>query len=356
MLACAVLTACGGSGGGSDSAVIAPSGTSVTADGTQPSITTGASPSTQPASGSPTAATPATTGPTANTGTAPGSTPSSTSPATSPTTTAGTLPGTPTTSTDTSVYNSCANANEAADIETPLLYETQTYVLSGRGGDKSETTATQNLPQASLQGSGLYYVKSKVLAARTPDGLPIPAPQGAGKTSTLWYFERSNAKTGFVATENSTRNLGGFTTVVTDRYEPTFYDIKFTMLAGQTLEQTKSYKRSTTAGIDPEIAKSKAGLATPTQQNASDPVFSVTTKTRFVALEALQLGNKIYSTCKFESQFLVPASTELVTEWYLVGKGLLVQSITTDNLGTALQTTRLERASTGSKVIFPAGN
>ena len=353
---CAVLTACGGGGGGGGGggAVPTAAGSSVSTDGASPS--TGTSPATQPGSVTPAVGTPPITPtssePTASTGS--GSVTVMVSTTTTPSTPTNTgTTGTTTTSPDTSTYNSCASASAVADAESANRVEAQTYTYSGRGGDKTIVTTTKNLAPSALQGVGSYFVKNEAITANTPDGVSIP--DSVIGLEPKRYFEPSNGKLGLVAIESFKEGAVGQPTITfTDRYEPTFYDAKFTMAAGVTLEQTKSYRKTETFG-DSLKAQGKASWPVSAQHSANNVLVSTTQKIRFVGTETLQGDNsKTYITCKFESQSLVPASTELVTEWYLVGKGILVQSITSAATGAALQTIRLVRASVGGEVIFPA--
>lgn len=240
-----------------------------------------------------------------------------------------------------------------ADAEIVSRVEAQTYTYSGRGGDKTIVTTTKNLAPSSLQGVGSYFVKSEAITANTPDGVSIPDSVIVKEPKK--YFELSNGKLGLVAVESFKEVAFGQPTItLTDRYEPVFYDARFTMAAGTTLEQTKSYRKTETFG-DSVKAQGKASWPGSAQHSANNVLVSTTQKIRFVGIETL-IGdnNKTYITCKFESQSLVPASTELVTEWYLVGKGILMKSITSAANGAALQTIKLERASVGDEVVFPA--
>ena len=240
-----------------------------------------------------------------------------------------------------------------ADAESANRVEAQTYTYSGRGGDKTIVTTTKNLAPSALQGVGSYFVKNEAITGNTPDGVSIP--DSVIGLEPKRYFEPSHGKLGLVAIESFKEGAVGQPTITfTDRYEPTFYDAKFTMAAGVTLEQTKSYRKTETFG-DSLKAQGKASWPVSAQHSANNVLVSTTQKIRFVGTETLQGDNsKTYITCKFESQSLVPASTERVTEWYLVGKGILVQSITSAATGAALQTIRLVRASVGGEVIFPA--
>lgn len=357
--ACAVLTACGGGGGGG--AVPTAAGSSMSTGGASPS--TGASPAAQPGSMTPAVGTPPITPtssePTASTGSGSvtvNTTPTPSTPDNTGTTgtsgTSGTT-GTTTTSPDTSIYNSCASASAAADAEIVNRVEAQTYLYSGRGGDKTVVITTKNFAPSALQGIGSYFVKNEAMTANTPDGVSIP--DSVIGLEPKRYFELSNGKLGQVAVESFKEgSLGQPNTIFTDRYEPVFYDARFTMAAGTALEQTKSYRKTETFG-DSLKAQGKASWLGSTQHSANNVLVSTTQKIRFVGIETLQGdNNKTYRTCKFESQSLVPASTERVTEWYLVGKGILMKSITSSAAGAALQTIWLERATVGDEVIFPA--
>ncbi len=230
----------------------------------------------------------------------------------------------------------------------------QTYVYSGQGGDKSESIEIKNLPKAPLQGAGLYYVKSKNVTAQSKDGLSLPS-SAVSMSAPLSYYEQSNGLIGLAATQYSVQNLSASPVLITDRYEPVFYDAKFTMSAGQILEQTNSFRHTETSS-ESAIAQSKTKLQSSAQQSVVNYLSTMTQKIRFVGIEILPLDGRTYTTCKFELQSLVPASTEIVNEWYLVGKGIMVQSTTTNSAGEQLQTIKLESASVDEQSIFPAAN
>jgi hypothetical protein len=357
LLTALALSACGGGGGGSSAA---PNTTTANnPSGSQGGTTNSGTPAgTTHTGGTGTN----TTGPATQTTASPVTTTVPTGTSSVPSTGTGSVPAdTIPTTTPTATYNSCADSIEPSNPSNIGREIYQRYILSGNkfGGD-----ITQGITTAiSLQGQGtsdFYFIKNAAVL-NTTDGLPIPDTQGTEATvggragQSIAYYQIKNNLLGLQKEEQFDSSKPIAKQLYSNLYAPVFFDRLFTLTAGQEMIQTKVFTKQVYQG-DAFKASSKANNAV-FHQAASDTTYSVSQRVKFLGITSLVgAGGKTYSTCKFEIQNTEPASTEITTEWYLEGRGILVRSITKVGSSAPIATQELETASESGKTFYPRSN
>ena len=381
LLASATLTACGGGGASASGDTAAntsnssqPNGTTSTTINANPSSPTDASGSTSTvASNSSTSSTP---GGTSTTGTpsAPGTTTAGSGTTTvSPTTTIA-AGNTPTSSAGGSVdsspasYNSCADTADINDPSNANRETYQSYALGGLG-DGFEEFTTRNRPVAAFKGAGAYIVRS-VSSLSVLDGLALPnggtVVDGGGgdapkEIDTVSYYVRTNGVLGLVGSEIYTTRSGTPALQYSYSYNPIFYDRRFTLsTVGQSAENTKTGYISLPASAATAKAFAKTTpetVTTSAAQKPKVPVRVIAEEITYLGLETIRShlgGSATYNTCKLSVRKLGVTDALVTTEWYLVGKGILMQSITVNAAGETVSRKDLERAREFEATVFPS--
>jgi hypothetical protein len=216
------------------------------------------------------------------------------------------------------------------------------YEISGSiNGDGIQTTTVTNLgliaPSNSALGAGPYYGK-KQSEDISFNGVPIGPGGGASKYD-VSYYQFDNNQLGLVG-KDFFELVGAFDLVKSESYSPVFYDTRWTMQVGQTVN-----KNTTVTTLNGSVVNSQAQL---------------TQRTEFVAIENIVLNGRNYSACKYTVSRATPSGGELTTSWYLNGKGLLLQKLDqiVDSAGivTPKLRTTLVRTTVDAATVFPLAN
>jgi hypothetical protein len=348
LFASAALTACGGGGASPSADMPANTASSTppnTASSTPPNTSTSApvnaNPSS-PAGASITTTTPAT-----------GNTPTSSA--------GGSVDSGP------AAYNSCADTADINDPSNANRETYQRYVLGGLG-DGFEEFTTPNRPVAAFKGAGAYIVRS-VSSLSVLDGIALPNsgtnPGGGGggapeSIDTVSFYARTNGVLGLVGSEIYTTSSGAPTLQYSYSYDPIFYDRRFTLsTVGQTAENTKtgSISLPTSATTAKTFAKPVPDTVTTTPSlKPETSIRVVSEKITYLGLETIRShlgGSATYNTCKLSVRKLDATDALVTTEWYLVGKGVLMQSVTVNAAGQTVSRKDLERARVFDDTVFP---
>lgn len=265
-------------------------------------------------------------------------------------------------------YNSCADADDINDPANANRETYQRYVLGGLG-DGFEEFTTRNRPIAAFKGTGPYTVRS-VSSLSVLDGLALPnggtAPGGGGGGSpesidTVSFYARTNGVLGLVGSEIYTTSAGAPTLQYSYNYDPVFYDRRFTLsTVGQTAENTKTGYISLPASATTAKTFAKPAPDTVTTTTSLKPETSLrvlSEKITYLGLETIRShlgGSATYNTCKLSVQKLGVTDALVTTEWYLVGKGVLMQSVTVNAAGQTVSRKDLERARVFDDTVFPS--
>lgn len=299
--------------------------------------------------------------------------PSSPAGASGTTTTTPATGNTPTSSVGGSVdsgpaaYNSCADTADINDPSNANRETYQRYVLDGLGGGFEEFT-TRNRPVAAFKGAGAYIVRS-VSSLSALDGIALPnggiVPGGGGggapeSIDTVSFYARTNGVLGLVGSEIYTTSSGAPTLQYNYRYDPIFYDRRFTLsTVGQTAENTKTGYISLPDSATTTKAFAKPipdTVATTTSLKPETSLRVISEKITYLGLETIRShlgGSATYNTCKLSVRELGATDALVTTEWYLVGKGVLMQSVTVNAAGQTVSRKDLERAREFETTVFP---
>jgi hypothetical protein len=342
LFASAALTACGG--GGASTSGDMPANT---ASSTPPNTSTSAPVNPNPSSPAGASSTTTTTTP------ATGNTPTSS--------TGGSVDSGP------AAYNSCADTADINDPSNANRETYQRYVLGGLG-DGFEELTTRNRPAAAFKGAGAYIVRSvsslSVLdGLALPNGGTVPGEGGGGapeEIDTVSYYVRTNGVLGLVGSEIYTTSSGAPTLQYSYSYDPIFYDRRFTLsTVGQMAENTKTGYISLPASATTAKTFAKPIPDTVTTTTSLKPETSlrvISEKITYLGLETIRshLGGSVtYNTCKLSVRKLGATDALVTTEWYLVGKGVLMQSVTVNAAGQTVSRKDLERARVFDDTVFP---
>ncbi len=265
-------------------------------------------------------------------------------------------------------YNSCA---DTADINDPSNANRETYQRYALGGlgDGFEEFTTRNRPVAAFKGAGAYIVRS-VSSLSMLDGLALPnggtVVDGGGgdapkEIDTVSYYVRTNGVLGLVGSEIYTTSSGTPALQYSYSYDPIFYDRRFTLsTVGQSAENTKTGYISLPASAATTKAFAKTTpetVTTSAAQKPKVPVRVIAEEITYLGLETISShlgGSATYNTCKLSVRKLGVTDALVTTEWYLVGKGILMQSITVNAAGQIVSRKDLERAREFDATVFPS--
>jgi hypothetical protein len=316
-------------------------------------------------------ATPSTTPQSVTDTTAPVTVPKVTSTA-APVTTTATMPSGPTVTTSTTdagsrtvnpgataSYNSCADNIEVTNPGNVgrVIYQRYVVSASGSNGDVLQEITTTNQQREKPNSLGYYYVRSAAVL-NTADGLPIPDIErigtGGPTGKTISSYQFTNGQVGLVSEQQFDGSVPQPKELYTDLYSPVFFDRLFTLSAGQEINQTRIFTRQPFLG-ETFKAQSKIGIPA-SHQAAANTAHTVSQRIKFLGVTPLTLGPNTYSTCKFEIQNTEPPSAQITTEWYLEGRGMLVQAIAQVGSNPPIRTQVLETAAESGKTFFPRNN
>jgi hypothetical protein len=181
-------------------------------------------------------------------------------------------------------------------------------------------TDTVNNPPAAFNGSGSYsnattnLTNTNVISAF---GLTQSVTQAAKTTVFTTLVGGLQALVGYAVEQTSS----GVTIKSSTAYNPFAVSRIFTLAVGQ------------------ELTDLQSGTTTTTLPTPSTNSFSGTTRYKYVSRQNITVLGKSYDTCKYETQAMTPTPGEIVTDWFVVGKGVMVRQIIG---GAAPSTTELK--------------
>lgn len=195
----------------------------------------------------------------------------------------------------------------------------------GITGSETVDTLVGNLTTFEGYQAREVSAKTKGTHTETKTGLSV-----AVDTENKFYLKRTgDAETtqyGGVLTANSTQ--AGFNLTTTSRmvWTPPWVDKQYGLAIGGSYTYTQTGTVTMTTGGIPGLPG-----GTPT----TTPVSSTQT-VKYVGRESVTVPAGTYNACKFESK--TAGSTDLSTQWVVVGKGVPVKTATTDAAGKLTQT------------------
>jgi hypothetical protein len=189
-------------------------------------------------------------------------------------------------------------------------------------------TGTQNVDStvagmSTFEGHSARETDVLTTGTNTTQGVTV-----AVNTSTKAYGVISgNALTSYGAVVTATGSTAGVNFTNTSRvvYSPPFTDAQFGLAIGQSVTQTQagSLTGSTSfGGLIPD-------------QTTPATTFSTTSTTTYVGQESVSVIAGTYNACEY--QVTTPASSDVTTTWYIVGKGIPVKITTTGSANQTIQ-------------------
>ena len=173
-------------------------------------------------------------------------------------------------------------------IDTTTSYS-QKSLFNGTG--PWDTTTTDNTTKTTNSASG--FTQSTTVTSKTIDYGTI--------VGGLYALVGSRIST-TVALRNSNEIL---------TFNPFYASRQFTLAAGQEVIDTYSYTTES----------SGTGVTAGTRADTDRVRYN------FVAKETITVLGKTYAACKYESQYLSPAVGDTSTDWFVVGKGVMVKRV-----------------------------
>ena len=102
--------------------------------------------------------------------------------------------------------------------------------------------------------------------------------------------------------------------------------------SGLTVKSSTAYNpfsvsRIFTLAVGQEVTDTQSGTTTTTLPTPSTTTFSNNTRYKYVSRQTITVQGKSYDTSKYETQTMTPTPGEIVTDWFVVGKAVMVRQV-----------------------------
>jgi hypothetical protein len=207
--------------------------------------------------------------------------------------------------------------------ETPGSRIVIDFAYSGAiGGNENVDTLVGNL--TTFEGNSAREIAVKTTGTHTS-----AAGSLAVNTDNKVYLKKTGDAevTQYGALLTTSSVVAGFTLTTTSKtvWSPPWVDKQYGLAIGGTYTYTETGSITTTSG----------GLFGLPGTTATTPISSTQTVT-YVGRESVTVPAGTYNACKFQTT--TPGNTDVTRQWVIVGKGVPVQTITTNAAGTVTQT------------------
>ena len=207
--------------------------------------------------------------------------------------------------------------------ETPGSRIVIDFAYSGAiGGNENVDTLVGNL--TTFEGNSAREIAVKTRGTHTS-----AAGSLAINTDNKVYLKKTGDAevTQYGALLTSSSVVSGFTLTTTSKtvWSPPWVDKQYGLALGGTYTYSQTGNITTTTG----------GLFGLPGSTTTTP-FSSTQTVTYVSRESVTVPAGTYNACKFQST--TPGSTDVTSQWVIVGKGVPVQTITTNAAGAVTQT------------------
>ena len=202
---------------------------------------------------------------------------------------------------------------------------TRSVVTYQHTGSETGTTTVDTLTGAltTFEGQQAREITVKITGTLTTSG------QTAAADSQVKNYQRRTGEaeiTNYGSSFNNSTVISGFTSTIVSKsvYSPPCVDRSSALAEGQSLTTTQNLTTTVTTTI--------TGSPVPLPPTTNTSTSSFTQTVKYVGRESVTVPAGTYSTCKYEYN----NSGVVSTNWFIVGKGLGVKSVST--VGNTTQT------------------